>query len=425
MRAAAVAFVLVVGAAVVLWFGNTLNSWVLGGLIGGLAALLLSIPISLSLFSFLSRRHDERFRAEMQTQISLGQTYEYPRLPAGRYERRRGEQPALLAYRSRQDDEAIYEQDDYEEEYQEAEEFTEPADLPSSYGERALSRRSASLSHSSRLSSPLSREAPASSASMSLRPRQSPLSPTPAAPRPEEPRKQPPRLTPAHLRSASLYPGLPRTQSSLRHSQYLSEALRAARLEAARRQSSQLSEEDIEVSPMLPPPPPGRMARRSAGLHPSSSLQARQRPLTPSEELATDGLAIRSRSTAPGEAAASLDEDAPAARRPLRRDLRRSEEEDLWEEPPGPTSARPARQSPGAESLPPRAGSLGQTHTTGEQRRLRGLPSGSLKNPLVRRPPYLYEDDPLREELARQLDGPITRRSSLYRRASSAEEEQL
>jgi hypothetical protein len=42
--------------------------------------------------------------------------------------------------------------------------------------------------------------------------------------------------------------------------------------------------------------------------------------------------------------------------------------------------------------------------------------SGSLQNPLVRRPPYLYEDDPLREEFAQQLknEPPITRRSSRY-----------
>ena len=60
MRVAAMAFVLVVGAAVVLVFANTLNSWVLGGLLGGLAAILLSIPISLVLFTFLARRHDAR-----------------------------------------------------------------------------------------------------------------------------------------------------------------------------------------------------------------------------------------------------------------------------------------------------------------------------------------------------------------------------
>src|SRR5260370_36407698 len=73
MRAAAVALVLIVGAAVVLWFGNMLNSWVIGGLMGGLAALLLSIPISLTLFSYLARRHDEQLRAAEQ-QVVLAQT---------------------------------------------------------------------------------------------------------------------------------------------------------------------------------------------------------------------------------------------------------------------------------------------------------------------------------------------------------------
>src|SRR5260370_4552961 len=64
MRVAAVALVLIVGAAVVLAFANTLNSWVLGGLLGGLAAILLSIPISLALFTLLARRHDARHRAD-------------------------------------------------------------------------------------------------------------------------------------------------------------------------------------------------------------------------------------------------------------------------------------------------------------------------------------------------------------------------
>src|SRR2546426_6338237 len=82
MRTAAVALVLIVGAAVVLWYGNTLNSWVLGGLIGGLAALLLSIPISLIVFSYLSRRHDEQLRAEAQEEMALAQIYDYPQVPA-------------------------------------------------------------------------------------------------------------------------------------------------------------------------------------------------------------------------------------------------------------------------------------------------------------------------------------------------------
>jgi hypothetical protein len=52
-----IALAIIVGSAVVLWFANSLNSLVLGSLIGGLAGLLLSIPISLTMLSYLSRRH--------------------------------------------------------------------------------------------------------------------------------------------------------------------------------------------------------------------------------------------------------------------------------------------------------------------------------------------------------------------------------
>src|SRR5450755_3147755 len=77
MKVVAAALVFIAGAAVVLWFGNTLNSWVLGGLIGGLAAILLTIPISLTLFSYLSRRHDEQLRAEAELQQDeYSQVYE-------------------------------------------------------------------------------------------------------------------------------------------------------------------------------------------------------------------------------------------------------------------------------------------------------------------------------------------------------------
>src|ERR1700730_15842694 len=88
MKAVAAALVLIAGAAVVLWYGNTLNSWVLGGLIGGLAALLLSIPISLTLFSYLSRRHEEQLQAEEQEETAIVQdeAYDYIQAPAEVYE---------------------------------------------------------------------------------------------------------------------------------------------------------------------------------------------------------------------------------------------------------------------------------------------------------------------------------------------------
>src|SRR3989442_6772341 len=66
MRVVALALVLIIVAVVILVFANTLNSWVLGGLIGGLAALLMSIPVSLFLFTILARRHDQELQALQQ-----------------------------------------------------------------------------------------------------------------------------------------------------------------------------------------------------------------------------------------------------------------------------------------------------------------------------------------------------------------------
>src|SRR5213082_4304007 len=88
MRVAAALIVFILGTAVILVFANTLNSWVLGGLIGGLAALLVSIPISLTLFSYLSRRHDEQLKAEAQEEMALAQlgTYAYPETSTEVYE---------------------------------------------------------------------------------------------------------------------------------------------------------------------------------------------------------------------------------------------------------------------------------------------------------------------------------------------------
>src|SRR5579884_299856 len=107
MKAVAAALVLIAGAAVVLWYGNTLNSWVLGGLIGGLAALLLSIPISLTLFAYLSRRHDERLKAEAQA--SQVQVYEYPTASSRMARRTYEVQGYALPHDQSLSDEEIYE----------------------------------------------------------------------------------------------------------------------------------------------------------------------------------------------------------------------------------------------------------------------------------------------------------------------------
>lgn len=65
IKAIATALVLIVGAAVILWYGNTLNSWVVGGLVGGFCALLLSIPISLVIFSYFSHHYHKPQQEEV------------------------------------------------------------------------------------------------------------------------------------------------------------------------------------------------------------------------------------------------------------------------------------------------------------------------------------------------------------------------
>ena len=61
----------------------------------------------------------------------------------------------------------------------------------------------------------------------------------------------------------------------------------------------------------------------------------------------------------------------------------------------------------------PQTGQIVRNPQLGEPLRNSDMMTGNLKTPVVRRAPYLYEDDPLREELAQQIDGePIVRRSS-------------
>lgn len=67
MKIAITACILVVGAAGILWIGDNLSFLTLGSLLGDqlpLLILLLSIPISLSLFVFLSHRQSEQLKGE-------------------------------------------------------------------------------------------------------------------------------------------------------------------------------------------------------------------------------------------------------------------------------------------------------------------------------------------------------------------------
>ena len=63
----------------------------------------------------------------------------------------------------------------------------------------------------------------------------------------------------------------------------------------------------------------------------------------------------------------------------------------------------------------PQTGQITRNPQLGQSNRNPDFIPGNLNSSLVRRAPYLYEDDPLRQELAQQIDEePIVRRSSRH-----------
>src|SRR5947209_1314695 len=250
MRVAAVALVVIVGAAVVLWFGNTLNSWVLGGLIGGLAALLLSIPISLTLFSYLSRRHDERLQADadayVQEEMSLAHVVEYSdysHAPA----RVSQEFYEVADYRSVEEEEPFWDEHNQEEDFRRV---------------------------------PNERQLPAPRSPRQT-PNRLPLAPQRGNYAPEERRQ--PKALPAPTGNAGTtsrntkrmnYPGFPGYNPASSFSQSRSAALRTARQEAMRQF------EENEISPTnvsrRPSPPAVSPDLSTTGTHPSRRRQTEQ-----------------------------------------------------------------------------------------------------------------------------------------------------
>jgi hypothetical protein len=352
MRAAAVAFVLIIGAAVVLWYGNTLNSLVLGGLIGGLAALLLSIPITLTLFSYLSRRHDERLKAEAQEEASSAQ---------------------LRAYREKPIE--VYESDEYE----------LAADDPWEWVE-GNSHYQISTNRNLPARLPSARQAQAQPAATHQRVTDYTLARQHTFEAEVQPRRDRPTVQqPAARRSAS-NPANGRQTRSLRGMQQTA-ALKAARMEAHQQST------DNPISPSTP--------RSSSALPQNQRPPVRQRP---AGESATPSRSGR----------LAMPDDRRVAY-PGADNLPRT----------GPQQV-PSGSDPETDKLAGRYPSTGpmrsqpQTGQMIRQPRIDAQPrdpehiTGSLKRPMVRRAPYLYEDDALREELAQQLDPPSVRRSSLY-----------
>jgi hypothetical protein len=372
MKAVATALVLIAGAAVVLWYGNTLNSWVLGGLIGGLAALLLSIPISLTLFSYLSRRHDERNRAEAEEEAFLHQEYEYQaRLP------RRGRRVYDVENDAQYANEvAEYEDHFYEDDY-----------------------HSPQHNSSRNLPVPSSSHLPMHNQSMNRLPAHQRRSDALAA-RPEademaqvQRKEMPERRTTRRIH----YPGSPGYGAvSYRYNKHRSAALRAARQEAA------YEDDGIEESPSHF----SRSLPSATGYHQALSRYAtpQQRASRKLSESTDDHARTRSRRVI----------DAPSASHNL---------------PPAHNHAylpAPHESDPQTDQIAPGFLQTGPIHRSARTDQLAHLSqekegsgspetiTGNLTRPLVRRAPYLYEDDPLRQELP-QIDPPTIRRSSRLR----------
>ena len=378
MRAAAVALVLIVGAAVVLWYGNTLNSLVLGGLIGGLAALLVSIPISLVLFSYLSRRHDEQLKAEAMEEMALAQqeAYGYAETSAEVYE---GNGSMLSA------EEAWSEEDNY---------------YPAPKARQLPAVRQNQLPTSENF---IVRQRSAGYPLVSERPERMP----------KDIRGLQGNATSTTARHPVAdrqvrYPGFPGYKVNSQRGSQQTAALRAARQEAAQQQQYS----DTEFLPNSPSRklPVVRTERNLVQQPARPSTPRTSRPLQPQmPDQYRPRRTVEGSSVPPGGRALPRTGQTSA----------RQTTEGLHQPMPEPQTDRLGGRNPQTGSFrqqpaAPQTGQMARNPQLEAQRRNPDVVSGSLKNPLVRRAPYMYEDDPLRQALAQQIEAPSVRRSSRY-----------
>jgi hypothetical protein len=373
MKAVATALVLIAGAAVVLWYGNTLNSWVLGGLIGGLAALLLSIPISLVVFSYFSRRHDEHLRTEAQEEMALAQVYDYPQVPA------------RLAREAYTVDEEAYRLSIEEEQWREEERYRQiqaARNLPVPSSPRSL------VADQSRFGNQLPVTQRGTYTSGTRQPQQKALPPA--------------KGKDATGRQATTrrmyYPGFPGYQP---RGQQQTEALRAARQEAAQQY------DDVEV---LPTHTSKRLPAVRPQQPPPAQQRSRQQPLQSTNSLrtgfTTDRYSVQYGTHRSLPAAGESSSNHPHRQREPRTD----QLDNNYYPQTGPM--QPSMQTD----------QLTRNPHLEEQGYNFDDTTGALHNPLVRRAPYMYEDDSLRQELAQYIEPPVKRRSSLLRHRRDAEE---
>lgn len=363
MRLAALALVLIVGSAVVLAFANTLNSWVLGGLIGGLAALLLSIPISLILFTVLARRQDERLQAQALEQEEMG-FIDYDD-----------------DYDSYVDDAEVYDADAYVLPSQE--------DYYEDYYNERIERRAPYMR-----GLPPAGQSQASASTNTRSYAQGYKHPSQALPAARENERG--------TASQQLKQRSPKQTRSLL-AQHQPAALRRALREA----TQELDDVEVvsrptskRISTVRPPAPLSEQPTRS-GQQPARESSQRATPTNRSQ---------RGAESAYGPQRGARRSDTDSTDRAPRTDALYMHETETGQ-------LRGGNPRTGPIHLNPQTGQIVRNPHLEEQSPSQDdVITGSLKNPLVRRPPYLYEDDPLRQELAQQLEGqPIKRRSSLFR----------
>jgi hypothetical protein len=362
MKAVATALVLIAGAAVVLWYGNMLNSWVVGGLVGGLAALLLSIPLSLLLFSHFARHQDEG-QKEGAFEEERYVDDGYHQIAARRVRSMRDVRGTREVYEVLED--RVPQRNSTwnpEEDYQ-----VPPARRLSS---PAQYRLPAAREYTT------SQRLPAQERGMTSR----------------HPTRQLPE-----------YQVLKNNQKAVStdRSQLQAKALRTARLEA----SQQSREQDFEQY--------SYKDYRAYGSERGSELYNERRSLE-EEQLSThehEMLSQRRRMRA-----------ARRERRIVDSTLLPKDTNDGYEQ--YTLNSPSSTYGEVAEEMDPTDMQNSAVRERDTDRISTSPPTESVGRSLVRRAPYLYEDDPLRQELAQHVQEPITRRSTRYLVSPSDEEEQ-
>ena len=378
MKVAALALVLIVASAVVLIFANTLNSWVVGGLIGGLAALLISIPIALIIFSTFARRHDERLYAQMLLQHEEDLAY------------------AEEEYRQEYEEDEYYDEEEaygrvYEADAYYVDEEEEEFELPR--GRRQPELRSlppAGQSYAS-LSARSTAKQRTADLAQNVTSSQPTRRPTRELGYDREKGERTREFSTAHQKQQTGHQRTARTPYTTQtlRSQQQAAARRAAQQEAAQGRS-QYGSEQLSTGPIQRPTTTRHLPPQSTQFSRSRIQEEDSR-----RQIGEDGWL---RPT--GNRGAKKPSNG-GNERPQETQTDQLRNRDLY----------PAT---GPVRLNPETGYIARNRQGGEQASEEETTTGNLFNPLVRRAPYLYEDDPLREELSRHVEKPIRRRASRF-----------